>query len=94
MIRKTAPSLIVKRTIVIDHRKTSVSIEDAFWSALRTIAITQDISLTKLVSRIDKDRQNKNLSSEIRLFVLAHYRQAASGRENEWHNPSTHPARR
>jgi predicted DNA-binding ribbon-helix-helix protein len=81
MIRKTVPSLIVKRKIRINDRETSVSLEDAFWSALGTIAITQAITRPKLVSRIDKDRQNRNLSSEIRLFVLAHYRKAASGRE-------------
>jgi predicted DNA-binding ribbon-helix-helix protein len=81
MIRKTVPSLIVRRTILIDHRKTSVSLEEAFWSALRTIATTQAITVPKLVSHIDKDRQNKNLSSEIRLFVLADYRQAGSGRK-------------
>jgi predicted DNA-binding ribbon-helix-helix protein len=81
MICKTAPSLIVKRSIFINHRKTSVCLEDAFWSALRTIAITQDITVPKLVALINKDRQSENLSSEIRLFVLAHYRKAASGRE-------------
>jgi hypothetical protein len=41
------------------------------------------------VSRIDKDRQNKNLSSAIRVFVLDHYRQSASVNRHEPGPPMT-----
>jgi predicted DNA-binding ribbon-helix-helix protein len=76
MIRK--PSPIVKRPIRIAGHKTSISLEDAFWTALREIASTQNITLSDLVARIDKGGETKNLSSTIRLFVLDHYRQPAS----------------
>ena len=33
-------SLVVKRSVDIDGRKTSVSLEDAFWSDLKEIAHT------------------------------------------------------
>jgi predicted DNA-binding ribbon-helix-helix protein len=75
------PSAVVKRSVKIAGHNTSVTLEDAFWSALREIAAIQNIGRSELLSRINKNRQNNNLSSEIRLFVLAHYRQAASGRE-------------
>lgn len=63
-------SYIVKRSIVIDGHKTSISLEDAFWSGLKEIAHTQRATVSKIVAEIDKTRQQGNLSSAIRLFVL------------------------
>jgi len=70
-------SPVVKRSIVIAGRKTSVSLEDAFWSALKEIASARDLTLTALVGGIDSGRTG-NLSSAIRLFVLGHYRAMVS----------------
>ena len=67
-------SPVVKRSIVIAGHKTSVSLEDAFWKGLKEIAVSRNRTLSDLVSSIDSDRQHGNLSSAIRLFVLAHYR--------------------
>jgi predicted DNA-binding ribbon-helix-helix protein len=67
---------IAKRSIVIDGHKTSVSLEDAFWSTLKEIAPERNDTLSQLVAAIDRQRQQGNLSSAIRLFVLAHYRSA------------------
>ena len=63
-------SQVLKRSIVIDGHKTSVSLEDAFWTGLREIAQAQHATLSKLVGEIDRTRQQGNLSSAIRLFVL------------------------
>jgi predicted DNA-binding ribbon-helix-helix protein len=67
-------SSISKRSIVIGGHKTSVSLEDAFWSDLKQIAHTQEASLSELIAKIDETRQQGNLSSAIRLFVLEHFR--------------------
>jgi len=67
-------SPVVKRSIVIAGHKTSVSLEDAFWTALKEIALGRRIRLSDLVAGIDSERQHGNLSSAIRLFVLDHYR--------------------
>jgi predicted DNA-binding ribbon-helix-helix protein len=67
-------SSIVKRSIVIDGHKTSVSLEDAFWSDLKEIAHVQQVPLSNLVAKIDETRQHGNLSSAIRLFVFEHFR--------------------
>ena len=67
-------SPVVKRSIVIAGHKTSVSLEDAFWSALKQIAVERNMTLSDLVSAIDANRQQGNLSSAIRLFVLGAYR--------------------
>jgi len=65
-------SLIVKRSIVIDGQKTSVSIEDVFWRDLKKIAHAQETTLAELVDKIDQTRERGNLSSAIRVFVLEH----------------------
>jgi len=67
------PSLVIQRTINIAGRKTSVSLEGAFWKAFKEIAATKGVPVSRLVSMIDKERQNANLSSAIRLFVLNYY---------------------
>ena len=65
-------SSIVKRSIMIDGHKTSVSLEDAFWRDLKDIAHAQSATLSGLVAKIDQTRRQGNLSSAIRLFVLEH----------------------
>ena len=67
-------SAVVKRSIVIGGHKTSVSLEEAFWSDLKEIAHNQQATLSKLVGQIDDKRQQGNLSSAIRLYVLEHIR--------------------
>ena len=70
--------LVAKHSIIIHGRKTSVSLEDAFWSDLKQIAHAQRASLCELIARIDKTRDHSNLSSAIRLFVLDHFQMNGS----------------
>ena len=72
-------SPVVKRSIVIAGHKTSVSLEDAFWSGLKDIAAARNMTLSELVASIDADRRQGNLSSAIRLFVLEFYRTQSAG---------------
>jgi predicted DNA-binding ribbon-helix-helix protein len=67
-------SPVVKRSIVIAGHKTSVSLEDAFWKGLKEIARGRDLTLSEMVSAIDNERAQGNLSSALRLFVLDQYR--------------------
>ena len=76
--RRSFPSLNVKRSIYLGGRKTSVTLEDGFWNALKEIAAAQKTSVAQLILRTDRARKGDNLSSEIRLFVLDYYRRAAS----------------
>jgi predicted DNA-binding ribbon-helix-helix protein len=64
----------VKRSIVIAGHKTSVSLEDEFWESLKEIAGERGVTLGELVRTIDGNRNQTNLSSAIRLFVLGFYR--------------------
>ena len=67
-------SLVTKRSIIVGRHKTSVSLEAAFWQALREIADERRETLSQVVASIDKERPFANLSSAIRLFVLEYYR--------------------
>jgi predicted DNA-binding ribbon-helix-helix protein len=67
-------SLVLKRSLVIAGRNTSVSIEEEFWKSVKEIAGERNMTVTELVREIDANRQHDNLSSAIRLFVLGVYR--------------------
>ena len=78
--RPPMKSAIVKRPVRIHGRKTSVTLEDGFWGALKEIAASQNTRISDLIFKIDNSRSNLNLSSACRLFDLDHYRQQASTR--------------
>jgi predicted DNA-binding ribbon-helix-helix protein len=60
-----------KRSVTIDGHRTSVSLEDAFWAELSSIAEARGLSLNALVAEIDHARAAPaNLSSTLRLYVL------------------------
>ena len=69
-------SAIQKRSVRIAGHPTSISLEDAFWEALREIASRRQIRLSELVEEIDSERSSQNLSSAIRVYVLSSYRSA------------------
>ena len=70
-------SPVVKRSIVVAGHKTSVSLEEAFWNGMKEISGLRDMTLSELVGEIDSNRQQGNLSSAIRLFVLDYFRSRA-----------------
>jgi len=61
---------VVKHSVVIAGHRTSVSLEDAFWRALKDIAAQENVSLAALIARIDAERGKANLSSALRVFAL------------------------
>ena len=81
-------SVIIKRSIVLNGHKTSVSLENEFWEGLRQIADTQKSKVSALVQRIDRERTNRNLSSAIRIFVFNYFREKVA---NERPSASTAP---
>jgi predicted DNA-binding ribbon-helix-helix protein len=75
-------STVMKRSIVISGHKTSISLEDPFWSGLKEIAKSNKATLSSLVAHIESARQYGNLSSAIRLFVLEQTRAGVASAEN------------
>jgi len=66
-------STVVKHAVTLAGRRTSVSLEDAFWRSLKEIASGRGMSRSELIATIS-ERQHGGLSSVIRLFVLDFYR--------------------
>ena len=69
---------VVKRSLAIAGHRTSISLEDAFWDALREAAERRGSSVQALVGEIDAGRAGQNLSSAIRVFLLREAQQGAS----------------
>ena len=67
-------SPVVKRSIVVAGHKTSVSLEEAFWTGMKEISQLRGLTLSELVGEIDEGRTQGNLSSAIRLYVLEYFR--------------------
>ncbi|MDQ2084308.1 ribbon-helix-helix domain-containing protein [Xanthobacteraceae bacterium Astr-EGSB] len=87
-------SPVVKRSIVVHGRKTSVSIEDSFWHALRELAKAGGNSLSDLVGTIADSRvERSNLSSAIRVHVLGHFRDKAAALASGGERPGGQPPR-
>lgn len=63
-----------KRSLTLKGHRTSISLEDAFWSALNDIANKQTQSISELVESIDEHRGEAGLSSTIRIYILQYYR--------------------
>jgi len=61
---------IIKRSISVNGKRTSVSLENEFWQSLHEIAKKEGRSTTELVEQINRERRNPNLSSAIRVFVI------------------------
>lgn len=62
-----------KRSVTIAGHGTSVSLENAFWDALKSMAEERSLSLNALITEIDKERTG-NLSSAIRVYILENLR--------------------
>ncbi len=73
-------SPVERRSVVLGDHKTSVSLEQVFWNCMKEISRKRGKTLSELVSEIDDNRQQGNLSSAIRLFVLDYFRAAADQR--------------
>jgi predicted DNA-binding ribbon-helix-helix protein len=68
-----------KRSITIDGHRTSISLEDAFWQELASLAEARRLSLNALVTQIDQAQGGRgNLSSALRLYVLDALRRRVS----------------
>lgn len=67
-------SSVIKRSVIRNGHKSSISLEDQFWDALREIAEHEQMAISTLVAHIDHHRTTSNLSSAIRVFVLDHFR--------------------
>jgi len=71
-------SVNIKRSIVRNGQKTSVSLEDEFWEGRRKTPTPQKAKWWTALRQYNKGRQGNNLSSAIRVFVFNQLRGQAS----------------
>jgi predicted DNA-binding ribbon-helix-helix protein len=74
-------SSVIKRSVIRNGHKSSISLEDQFWDALREIADLEHMAISTLVAHIDHNRTTSNLSSAIRVYVLAYFRHGDDSRD-------------
>jgi predicted DNA-binding ribbon-helix-helix protein len=73
--------MIRKRSVMLKRHATSVSLEDEYWAELKRMADAEGIALAQLIERIDTTRRGDNLSSALRLAVLADLRATIGARK-------------
>jgi len=73
-VQSLGKSPVVKRGVVVRGVRTSATLEQAFWDGLKEIAHERGVTVKDLVAEIEAARECPNMSSAIRLFVLAHFR--------------------
>ena len=59
-----------KRSFSIQGHRTSISLESAFWIALKDAAAEDGLTVAGLINAIDKERGNAGLSSAVRVWLL------------------------
>ncbi|WP_072396991.1 ribbon-helix-helix domain-containing protein [Hyphomicrobium sp. CS1GBMeth3] len=68
----------VKRSFSIRGHRTSISLEEPFWEALKEAAARERIPLAALIARIDEQRGGAGLSSAVRVWILEYARAAGA----------------
>lgn len=85
-----------KRSFTIDGHRTSISLEEPFWDALKDVARELGQPVAQLVQAIDKsravDEDDGGLSSAVRVWLLYHYRGRVLGPDTPERAPSPAPA--
>jgi len=74
MLSKVNKIIISKKhSVIINGHRTSVTLENEFWEALKEISKIKKQSINNLMAEIDK-KQLPNLSSAARIFILNFYK--------------------
>jgi predicted DNA-binding ribbon-helix-helix protein len=65
---------LVKRSFSLAGHRTSVALEQEFWTALRHIAASREQTLTALVAATDAERSDgRPLASALRVLALCEF---------------------
>lgn len=66
------------RNIIVGSHRTSMRLEPEMWEGLTDIARRERITINELCSRVNSRRRQSSLTSAMRVFILAYYRQLAA----------------
>ena len=72
-----------KRSLTLRGHRTSVSLEDRFWTAFRQIAADENLAINALAAKVDEERPfEEGLASAIRDYVLQYYMRSSRDGDN------------
>lgn len=71
------PDVNRKRSVVVSKKRTSVSLEDSFWTSLQAIVRMENTTIERYIEKIERKRDTPNLSSNLRIAVLEYFQQIA-----------------
>lgn len=63
---------LVKRSLRIGQKRTSVALEMEFWQALEAIALLKNISMPALIATVAASDDKTVLASALRVYALKH----------------------
>jgi|SRR5689334_19405901 predicted DNA-binding ribbon-helix-helix protein len=66
---------LIRGTVLVSGRRTTISLEPIMWDALRDIAAEQGKIVNQLVTEISR-QDTVNLSGSIRVYIVEYYRAA------------------
>ena len=70
MAKTAIYAAVAKRSITINGRSTSISLEPDFWNAIKDFALKNHITIPEVIASIDKERGEANMSSAVRVFCF------------------------
>ncbi|MFI3242563.1 MAG: ribbon-helix-helix domain-containing protein [Alphaproteobacteria bacterium] len=62
--------------LIAGKHQTSITLEEEFFEEIKKNARQNKISVNKLITEIDKNKKDSNLSSAIRVYILRTYTNA------------------
>ena len=65
--------MLIKRSITINKHRTSLSLENEFWEAIKIVSRIKNCSIESLITNIDLNRKT-SLASSTRVFLLQFFR--------------------
>lgn len=69
--------------IIAGRHQTSITLEEEFYEAFKKIAQKEQKSLSGLITEIDRTREQENLSSAIRVYILKYLQDELTKRSSE-----------
>lgn len=69
--------------IIAGRHQTSITLEEEFYEIFKKIAQKEQKSLSGLITEIDSTREQVNLSSAIRVYILKYLQNELTKQSNE-----------
>jgi len=74
---KRGSSSPIPRTVFVSGRRTSVRLEPVMWAGLHDIARRRELTLSDLLTEIDRRRNCPSFTAAIRAYLIDFYRNLA-----------------